>query len=76
VPRLVLLEDDGREVFRGDISRPNYEAMLRLFAPHSQTLKRAAAAVRAVRELIDAAAAPPRIGSAPRTNARKRAGRA
>jgi hypothetical protein len=76
VPRLVLLEDDGREVFSGDISRANYEAMLRLFAPHAQTIKRAAAAVRAVRELLDTATRPPRrIGSAPRSN-RKKAGRA
>jgi hypothetical protein len=76
VPRLVLLEDDGREVFSGDISRANYEAMLRLFAPHRDTIKKAAAVVRTVRELLSAVPPPPRrIGTARRTT-RKRAGRA
>lgn len=73
MPRLVLLEDDGREVFSGDISRANYQAMLRLFGPHAQTIKTAAAVVRTMRHLLSTP--PPRIGSAPRTN-RKRAGRA
>jgi hypothetical protein len=77
VPRLVLLEDDGREVFRGEISRENFAVMIRVLAPHRKTLQKAATVVRAVRELFQVASQPPprRVAAAPRSNA-KRGGRA
>jgi hypothetical protein len=76
VPRLVLLEDDGREVFSGDISRPNYEALLRLFHPHRAAIKTAAAVVRTVRELLAAVPPPPRPRVAAPRGKRGRVGRA
>jgi hypothetical protein len=73
MPRLVLLEDDGREVFSGDISRSTFVALGKLVSQHGGFIRAAAATLRVVRELQGSAPPPARLRPPPR---RKRRGHA
>ena len=77
MPRLVLLEDDGSQVFAGDLSRANFVRLVGFLRRNQGVIGSAAAAIRTVRAACEAialmAAAPPR--TLPR-NSRRRGGRA
>lgn len=68
MPRLVLLEDDGRELFAGPVSRANVARVAAFLREHMGTLQALARARRAVSSVVDsveqvtgllASAAPP-----------------
>jgi hypothetical protein len=70
MPRLVLLEDDGRELLAADISRQNVRALAFWLRSHSGVVQAAAATARIVREalgVVAAASEPRRIGPVKRS---------
>jgi hypothetical protein len=78
LPRLVLFEDDGREVFRGDISRGNFIALEAFLARHRYVITSSLAVFGPLKALLGLVAEPgppppSRVKPAP---ARKRGGRA
>lgn len=53
MPRLLLLDDDGSQLFAGDVSRANVEIVARLLRRHMTTLRAAADVKRGVGDLVD-----------------------
>ena len=74
MPQLILVDDDGRELFRGDVSVRNVEILARFVHRHMATFKGIAAIKRAIDEIgragefVTLPSAPP----APRTRSRRR----
>jgi hypothetical protein len=85
VPRLVLIDDEGREQFSGEIPADTYAALLAVYQRHRGALSAVAAALRVVRAM--GAAPPPELAdrladygvaveySPPRARPRARRGR-
>jgi hypothetical protein len=75
MPSLVLVDDDGRELFRGAVSQENVEIIAGFVARHMETFRGIAAFKQALNQLVDAGelrARPPAPRPRPR---RRRAGR-
>ncbi len=62
MPRIVLVEDDGREVFSGDLSRANFELIAALIKRNGGVIRVAAAGLRLARDLGLLAPPPPPRG--------------
>jgi hypothetical protein len=78
VPRLVLFEDDGREVFAGEISRANFAALEGFLARHRPVITSGLAVFGVARGLLGLVAErdPRRLApAAPRVLPRKPAPR-
>lgn len=58
MPRLVLFDDDGRELFAGDVSRSNVEIIARFLRRNMPALRAAAIAKQAVTALLAPLFAP------------------
>jgi len=72
MPALLLVDDDGRELFRGAVSSQNVEILAGFVARHMETFRGIAAFKRALDQLV-AAGGPPAVPAArPR---RRRVGR-
>ncbi len=54
MPSLVLEDDDGRELFRGAVSKENVEILARFVARHMDTFRGIAAFKRAIDEVVRA----------------------
>lgn len=78
MPRLVLLEDNGRELFRGEISRANVRRLALFLRRNMGVFRAAAATARAVRELLGEggiAELAPRVTAAAPARRRRKEGR-
>jgi hypothetical protein len=53
MPRLVLFDDNGRQIFAGDVSHANVETVARFLRSHMTTLRVAAEVNRGVGELVN-----------------------
>jgi hypothetical protein len=62
MPRLVLLEDDGRVIVSADVSRANFNRVRRFLRHNGGFIRWAAAGVRAVKGILGTPAPPRRIG--------------
>ena len=58
MPRLVLFEDDGRELMASDVSREVCDWLARALMVHGGSVRTVAAAIRIGRALLSAAAPP------------------
>ena len=58
MPQLLLVDDDGRELFRGAVSRENVEILAKFLRRHLDTLRGIALIKRAFDRLTPALAAP------------------
>lgn len=72
----MLLEDDGRELFSGHISRANVRRLALFLRRHLGVFRAAAATARAVRELLGQGSPElaPRVVAAAPTRRRRRTG--
>lgn len=65
MPRLLLLDDDGSELFAGDVSRANVEIVARFLRRNMVALQAAALAKRVISAFADPLRKPPPLRPAP-----------
>jgi hypothetical protein len=73
MPFLVLVDDDGRQLFRGAVSKENVEILARFVGRHMETFRGIAACKRILDQLVDAGELVPAPAPRPRPR-RRRAG--
>ncbi len=61
MPRLIVEDDDGRELFAGQISQENLAAVARFLRRHHATLRTVATVKRSIDSVIEAISALPAI---------------